>query len=38
VNPAVAALIVMVIWAIIGAVLYASGRRQWHGVHPRQPI
>jgi hypothetical protein len=30
-----AALIVAVIWAIVGAVLYASGRKQFRQVHPK---
>lgn len=34
VNHAVAALIVALIWAVIGAVLYAMGRRQARELHP----
>ena len=35
VNRAVAAVIVAVIWGIIGAVLYSAGRRQMREVHPK---
>jgi Putative Actinobacterial Holin-X, holin superfamily III len=34
-NEAWAALIVAVIWAVIGAVLYARGRAQLRSVHPK---
>jgi tetrahydromethanopterin S-methyltransferase subunit C len=34
VNHAVAALIVALIWAVIGAVLYTMGRRQVRELHP----
>ena len=34
-NEAWAALIVAVVWAVIGAVLYARGRAQLRSVHPK---
>ena len=34
-NEAWAALIVALVWAVIGAVLYARGRAQLRAVHPK---